>query len=140
GRDEGHRVRSHGQPSDGGRLRGKDRQHGICHQHHALGPAHRLLRVDEPIALAARLEGEVPPAHRVRKQVVPQDLVLCRAHANRTPSPPASTEPTTLAPHVPPVSASRAASSDPAASTRTIPRPRLNTRSISSPSIPPSRW
>ena len=61
GGDEGDGVGAHGQPADGGRLGGITDEHGVGHQQHGLGAAHRLLGVDEPGALAPRLEGEVAP-------------------------------------------------------------------------------
>ena len=69
GGHEGDGVGTHGEPADGRRLGRDRREHGVGHQQHGLGPAHRLLGVDEPAALAPRLEREVPRPDRVRQQV-----------------------------------------------------------------------
>ena len=66
----GHRIGAEGEPADrvdvvADRLEGE-----VGHQQRAVGPAHRLLRVDEPAALAARLQREVPGADGVVEQVL----------------------------------------------------------------------
>ena len=99
---------THREPADGRRLGGDQREHGVGHEQHGLGPAHRLLGVDEPAALAARLEREVARLDRVRQEVGPQ-LGEGAAHVKRTPGPSSTTSPMTRAACPAPSSAASAA-------------------------------
>ena len=99
GGHEGHGVGAHGEPADRRRIGRDHREDGVSDEQHGLGAAHRLLGVDEPAALAPRLEGEVAGLDRVGQQVIPQSGEVIRpAHelVKRIPLP-ATTSPMTEA-------------------------------------------
>ena len=67
---EGHGVGAHREAADGGDVVGEHGQGGVGHEEHAVGPAGRLLGVDEPGALGPGLQHEVAPADAVLEQVL----------------------------------------------------------------------
>ena len=67
-------VGPHREAADRGGVVRDDGEGGLRHQQHPVGPARRLLGVDEPVAALARLEHELAPPHRVRHQVLHQFL------------------------------------------------------------------
>src|SRR5690606_3068662 len=142
---EGGGVRPHGQAADGRDVVGQHGEDGVGDEQHAVGPAGRLLGVDEPVAAPARLEDEVAAAHGVAPQVLDEGPADLGRHAHRRctsrPSPSAATSvPTTAAAWRSSRRSSTARPASPSATTTTMPRPRLKTRAISASSTSPRRW
>ena len=63
-----------GQAADRGRLGWDDLERGVGDEQDPVGPAHRLLRVDEPLTALSRLQDEVTGAHGMGTQVLDERL------------------------------------------------------------------
>ncbi len=61
-------------PADGRRLRRDDLERRLGDEQDAVGPAHRLLGVDEPVAVLAGLQDEVTGSHGVGTQVLDERI------------------------------------------------------------------
>ena len=71
---EGDGIGALGQPADRSRLGRDDLERGLGDEQDAVGPAHRLLRVDEPLLRFARLQDEVTGTHGMGTQVLDERL------------------------------------------------------------------
>src|SRR5581483_3964903 len=165
---EGDRVGAHSESTDGRRVLGEHRDDRVRHQHHGLGTTDGLLRIDEPVAAASRLEHEVAPPDGMFQEMATQRFELARrerrAHAvaplgsavvhcispmsstsrpvvpTRTaPSPARSIRPIREAPRPWSSKADKAAAARSGATMTTMPIPRLKTAAISSSDTGPSR-
>jgi F420-dependent oxidoreductase-like protein len=72
---ERNRVGSLREPADRRRFGRDDLERRVGDEHHAVGPAHRLLRVDEPRAVLPGLEDEVASADGMGTQMLDERII-----------------------------------------------------------------